>query len=246
MTRSRGNGTGWPARSRSGPSRRSSASTQARISRWRCEVPIAFVPSGFFKGRGNSTSRSIGVSGIGGPDAFLLSGDDVRLPLVDRQPASGLANLGHVVDEHGTDPALAAVANVNVIVQAGEAKRAQLGGAPSDPGAEFDRGADRLAGEALQEGEAVRREQLRHHGIGQRVADGVIGPRAAGALTGPDGDVAGEPGQYPARLGEAHLPAVPEKPRDEMDRCLAPAAWRAGRSVRGGRDGRGRPRRRGG
>jgi hypothetical protein len=63
MTRSRGNGTGWPARSRCGPSRRSSACTQARIARWRCEVPIALVPSGFFNGRGNSTSRSAGVSG---------------------------------------------------------------------------------------------------------------------------------------------------------------------------------------
>ena len=134
---------------------------------------------------------------------------------------SVLPTLGMSWTSTGLDPALAVVADVDVIVQAGEAKGAQLGGAPADPGAEFDRGADRLAGEGLQEGEAVRREQLRHHDIGERVADGVVGPRAAGALTGPDGDAAGEPGQHPARLGQAHLPAVPEKPRDEMDRRLA-------------------------
>ena len=54
------------------------------------------------------------------------------------------------------------------------------------------------------------------------MADGIVTPRAAGTLTGADGDVAGEPGQHPARLGQAHLPAVPQKPRDEMNRRLAP------------------------
>ena len=221
MTRSRGNGTGcagpvalWPVEALERLDPRAHLALEVRgADRLRAV--------GVFQGAGEQHEPLGRRVRIGGPDAFLLRGDDVRLPLVDRQPASGLANLGHVVDEHGTGPPLAVVANVDVIVQAGEAKGAQLGGASADPGTEFDRGADRLAGEGLQEGEAVRREQLRHHDIGERVADGVIGPRAAGALTGTDGDVAGEPGQHPARLGQAHLPAVSEKPRDEMDRRLA-------------------------
>ena len=109
-----------------------------------------------------------------------------------------------------------------VVVQAGVTQGAQFRGAPPGPGAELDRGADRLAGAGLQQGQAVRREQLRHHDLGERVADGIVRPRAAGALTGADGDVAGEPGQHSARLGQAHLPAVPEKPRDQVDRRLAP------------------------
>jgi len=59
----------------------------------------------------------------------------------------------------------------------------------------------------LQEGEAFRREQLREHDLGERVADRVVRPRAAGPLAGADGDIAGQSGQHHARLGQAHLPA---------------------------------------
>ena len=117
-------------------------------------MPIALVPSGFSGGGGTARAARPAFR-IGGPDAFLLGGDDVRLPLVDRQPAFGLANLGHVVDERGTGPAVAVVADVDVVVQAGEAKPAQLGGASACPGDELDRGADRLADEGLQESEAL-------------------------------------------------------------------------------------------
>jgi hypothetical protein len=54
--------------------------------------------------------------GEAGLHALLLGGDDVRLPPVDRQAASGLADLGHVVDEHGAGPALAVVAGAGVMV----------------------------------------------------------------------------------------------------------------------------------
>ena len=72
-----------------------------------------------------------GRAGERGPDPGLLGGDDGRFPVVDRQPAAGLADLGHVVHEHRAGPALAVVADVLVVVQAGEVKRAQLGGAPA-------------------------------------------------------------------------------------------------------------------
>src|SRR5258706_7374765 len=120
MTSSLGKGIGRPAASRSGPSRRGRALTQARISRWSCDVPIALVPSGFFSGRGNSTRRSAGVCGERGADFLLLGEDDGRLPVMDREAAPGLEDLGHVVDEHGAGPALAVLTGVLVVVEAGE------------------------------------------------------------------------------------------------------------------------------
>ena len=63
-----------------------------------------------------------GRAGEGGPDPALLGGNDDRLPVVDRQPAAGLEDLGHVVHEHRAGPALAVVAGLLVVVQAGEAE----------------------------------------------------------------------------------------------------------------------------
>src|SRR5450759_2057842 len=68
------------------------------------------------------------------PYPGLLCGDDGRLPVVDRQPATVFADLGHVVHEHRAGSALPVLVDVFVVVQALEAQRAQLAGAPPDTG----------------------------------------------------------------------------------------------------------------
>ena len=85
-------------------------------------------------------------AGIGGPDACLLGSDDAGLSFVDREPAVRLAHLRHVVHEHRAGSACGVRIGVLVVVEAGVTQGAQLRGAPSDPGARLDRGADRLVG----------------------------------------------------------------------------------------------------
>ena len=60
--------------------------------------------------------------GEGGAHFLLLGNDDGRLPVMDREAAAGLDDLGHVVDEHGTGPAFAVLVGVLVVVEAGEAE----------------------------------------------------------------------------------------------------------------------------
>ena len=61
-----------------------------------------------------------------------------------------LADLGHVVHEDRGRPAFTVVADVHIEVQAVEGKRAQLGGAPAEHGAELHRGGDGGAGEFVE------------------------------------------------------------------------------------------------
>jgi hypothetical protein len=69
------------------------------------------------------------------------------------------------VDQHRAGSALPVGVGVLVVVEAGEGQRAQLGGAPSDPGGQFDRGPDGGSGHRFEQGQVVRVEQLAHHGL---------------------------------------------------------------------------------
>ena len=148
--RSRGNGTGCPAVSRSGASRRGRALTHWRMARWSCDVRSGRVPSGLVSGRGNRASSRRGVVGNWAATlacwARMMSG----LSFVDREPASDLVDLGHVVDEHRAAPMLTVGVDVVVVVEAVEGERAQLGGPSADTGSELDRCADGGPGELLR------------------------------------------------------------------------------------------------
>lgn len=113
------------------------------------------------------------------------------------------------------------MAGVLVVVDAVKVQGAQFGSAPPDAGPKLDRSADSGAGQGVEQGQVARREQLGHHEFGQGTAHGVVGPGTAGTLALPDSDVARSPGEGPARLAKPHLPAVPQEPRNQVDRCTA-------------------------
>ncbi|MGH3260214.1 MAG: hypothetical protein ACRDOU_33250 [Streptosporangiaceae bacterium] len=103
-----------------------------------------------------------------------------------------LAHLGHVVHEHRAGPALPVGAEVLVVVQAVEAKRAQLAGASPDTCTEFDGRPHRRSGQVLQSVQVARVEQLADHGLGQCPAGLVIAVRATRAFGASQYHVAGQ------------------------------------------------------
>jgi hypothetical protein len=142
------------------------------------------------------------------PYPGLLCGDDGRLPVVDRQPATVFADLGHVMHEHRAGSALPVLVDVFVVVQTLEAQRAQLAGAPPDTGSELDGRPHARPGLLLQALQVVRVEQLADHRLRQGTADLVVTAQPAGTFRAAQHHIGRQRGEYATGLGQTHLPAV--------------------------------------
>ena len=93
--------------------------------------------------------------GIALADPPLLGGDQLGGLLVDRQPAAGPGDLGHVVDEHRQLAGLAVVVDLRVEVQAVPGQDAELVRAPAGVGQQLDSDPHPLAVHLLQQRERV-------------------------------------------------------------------------------------------
>ena len=63
-----------------------------------------------------------------------------------------------------------------------------------------------------------------HDHLGQGQTDLVVAPGGLGTLMAPDGDVVAETAEQTTRLGQAHLPAVPQELGQRSDGPVSPSS----------------------
>ena len=150
---------------------------------------IALCPSGLRRGVGSSFSFSGRGVGKALPDPLLLVGDHRGGGLADRQPPAEPVGFDVVVDQYGAAVFVAGQAvqrQIEDVLGAAAGVDAELGGDPD---------LDRFEGVEVgaQDG----------HDLRWQVTAGLAAFGIGGDIAALDGEVPGQPGRGPARVGSA-------------------------------------------
>ncbi len=141
------------------------------------------------------------------------------------------------MDQHRAAAHGAVGAGVLVVVQTVETKPAQLGGAPADPGQQFDGGPPRAAGQRLEGGEILRVEQRVEHPLGQRPPDVLLFVVARRPVTPTQRDLVGQAGERAAGAGQTHRAGFAQETRQRAHHLVAAVAGQGAGGLQPGESG---------